>query len=215
MKSRRPTASKTAPRPARPEAAEEAIYFDSPAAFRRWLERNHATAKELWVGFHKKATGVPSLTWPESVDEALCFGWIDGVRHSVDASRYRQRFTPRRAGSVWSAINLRRVEALVAAGRMTPAGLAAYEARRTDRTNRYSFEQEGAGLAPAHERLLKKSRKAWAFWIAQPPGYRKTASWWVESAKQEETRRRRLDRLIADCEDGQRIAPLRRETRRS
>lgn len=191
----------------------EALFFDSPAAFRRWLEHHHATAKVLWVGYHRKETGRPSLTWPESVDEALCFGWIDGVRHSVDAVRYKARFTPRRPGSVWSAVNLRRAEALIAEGRMTAAGLAAYEARRSDRTKRYSFEQEGAGLAPAHERILKRNRRAWTFWSSQPPGYRKTASWWVESAKREETRLRRLDQLLADSEAGLRIALLRREPR--
>lgn len=189
----------------------EPIFFDSPAAFRRWLERHHAKAQVLWVGYHKKDTGVPSLTWPESVDEALCFGWIDGVRRSVDAGRYKIRFTPRREGSVWSAVNLKRVEALIATGRMAPAGLTAYAARCEERTNRYSFEQAGAGLAPAHERRFRREREAWKFWSEQPPGYRKVASWWVESAKQEETRLRRLERLIADAAAGRRLAPLRRE----
>lgn len=191
----------------------DALYFESPAAFRRWLERHHATAKVVWVGYHKKETGRPTLTWPESVDEALCFGWIDGVRRSVDAGRYKARFTPRRPGSIWRAVNLRRAEALIAAGRMTAAGLAVHDARRAERPNRYSFEQEGAGLAPAHERVLKRNRKAWRFWTAQPPGYRKTASWWVESAKREETRLRRLDQLVADSAAGLRIALLRREPR--
>lgn len=194
-----------------PEAT--AIYFASPADFRAWLAEHHGSVRELWVGFHKRATGRPTLTWPESVDEALCFGWIDGLRQRVDERRYRIRFTPRRAGSIWSAVNLRRAEELIAEGRMRPPGQAAWEKRREDRTRRYSFEQETAGLTPEHERDLRRDRAAWKFWTSQPPGYRKTASWWVESAKREETRRRRLAKLVEHSAAGRRIPPLARPDR--
>jgi uncharacterized protein YdeI (YjbR/CyaY-like superfamily) len=186
-------------------------FFAAASQFRRWLERHHGTAAELWVGYHKKATGLPSITWPESVDEALCFGWIDGVRKSIDEHRYAIRFTPRRSGSTWSAVNLERAAALIEAGRMHAAGLAAHQARREDRTSLYSFEQQEVRFAPQHEARLRRNRAAWTFWQAQPPGYRRTATWWVESAKQEETRLRRLERLIADCAAQRRIAPLARK----
>ena len=190
-----------------------AVYFSSAAELRAWLEAHHADTDELWVGYHKKGTGVPGLTWPESVDEALCFGWIDGLRQRVDERRYRIRFTPRRDGSIWSAVNLRRAEELIAEGRMRPPGRAAWERRREDRTRRYSFEQETAGLTPEHERDLRRDRAAWKFWTSQPPGYRRTASWWVESAKREETRRRRLDQLVAHSAAGRRVPPLSRPDR--
>src|SRR5512144_2295095 len=133
----------------------EPTFFATPAAFRRWLERNHARAAELWVGFHKKASGRPSLTWPESVDEALCFGWIDGVRRSLDAASYVIRFTPRRPKSVWSAVNIRRVGRLRRLGRMRPAGLAAFRARTADRSRIYSFESSPKQLAAPYARKLK------------------------------------------------------------
>jgi uncharacterized protein YdeI (YjbR/CyaY-like superfamily) len=184
-------------------------FFASAADFRRWLEAHHGTAKELWVGFRKRATGEPSITWPESVDEALCFGWIDGVRHSIDERSYKIRFTPRRETSVWSAVNLRRAGELLSAGRMREAGRRAFEKRRADST-RYSYEQQGSQLAGAYEQRLRANGKAWAFFQAQPPGYRRTAGWWVMSAKREETRQKRLRQLIADSESGRRIGPLRR-----
>ena len=169
----------------------------SPAEFRRWLEVNHARADELWVGFHKKGSGTPSITWPEAVEEALCFGWIDGVRKSVDAARYTIRFTPRRRGSIWSAINLANVRRLIEAGRMRPAGMKVYEARDPAKSSRYSFENR-RGLGPDDERTFQRNAGAWAFFQAQPPHYRRTTGWWVVSAKKEETRRRRLASLI-DC----------------
>lgn len=185
-------------------------YFESPAAFRRWLTRHHARAAELWVGYWKKGTDHPSLTWPESVDEALCFGWIDGIRRSVDAERYTIRFTPRRAGSAWSAVNVRRVAALTAEGRMKPAGLKAFEARTEDRSGLYSFEQRGSELPEPYAGLFRRHKAAWAFYQAQPPFYRKAANWWVVSAKLEATRRKRLHTLIADSANGLRIAGMRR-----
>lgn len=188
----------------------EILFFDSPAAFRRWLARHHASATELQVGYWKKGSGHPSLTWPESVDEALCFGWIDGVRHAVDAERYTIRFTPRRPGSTWSAINIRRVAELTEAGRMKPAGLKAFAARQEQRSGTYSYEQRSPDLPEPYARLFRRHKAAWAFYQAQPPSYRKAANWWVVSAKQEATRLKRLDTLIADSAAGRRIGPLRR-----
>ena len=189
-------------------------FFSTPPDFRAWLEAHHETEKELLVGFHKKGTGKPSITWPESVDEALCFGWIDGVRHSVNSGAYTIRFTPRRPTSIWSAVNVARVEELKKAGRMRPAGLRAFAARTPERTGVYAFERhEAAKLTRAQEKTLRANRKAAAFFDAQPPGYRKTAIHWVVSAKQEATRQRRLQQLIADSAAGRKIGPLRSSSR--
>lgn len=197
----------------RARAASHAVYFESPVAFRRWLEANHATATELTVGYHKKHTGRATLTWAESVDEALCFGWIDGVRHSVDADRYTIRFTPRKATSNWSLVNIRRVEMLVREKRMQPAGLRAFEARHPDRSGIYAFEQRReAKLSPEEERRFRANRAAWRFFEAQPPGYRRVITFWVVSARREDTRARRLERLIGDSADGRRVGILGRPT---
>jgi uncharacterized protein YdeI (YjbR/CyaY-like superfamily) len=185
-------------------------FFPTPADFRRWLDTHHADASELWVGFHKKASGRPSLTWPESVDEALCVGWIDGLRKSVDDQSYMIRFTPRKTGSIWSAVNTRRVPELIREGRMRPAGLKAYEARDPKKTAVYSFEREAAAFDPAAQKRFKANRAAWTFFQSQPPGYRRVATFWVMSAKQDATRARRLDALIRDSAAGQRVGPLRR-----
>lgn len=186
-------------------------FFATPADFRAWLEKHHATKTELVVGFHKKGTGKPSITWPESVDEALSFGWIDGVRHSLGEHAYTIRFTPRRASSIWSAVNVARVAELTKLRRMRPAGLRAFAARTPERTGIYAFERhEAAKLTKAQEKTLRANPKAAAFFDAQPPGYRKTVIHWVVSAKREETRQRRLRLLIADCAAGLRIGPLRR-----
>jgi len=188
-----------------------ALYFESPLAFRRWLEKHHESATELLVGFHKSHTGRPTLTWPESVDEALCFGWIDGVRRSVDDERYTIRFTPRRRSSIWSLVNVRRVAVLTDEGRMRPAGHRAFEARRDDRTGIYSAEQRHVELGAAETRRFKANKAAWRFFQSQPPGYRKTAIHWVTTAKKAETQARRLDTLIADSAGGLRIGLLRRD----
>lgn len=185
-------------------------FFRSPAAFRQWLEKHHAAKVELWVGYFKKGSGKPSLTWPESVDEALCFGWIDGLRKGIDASRYTIRFTPRRAGSIWSAVNVRRVEALRRAGRMRPAGLKAHAARRENRSGIYSYEQRREQLDEPYAGLLRRNRAAWAFFQAQPASYRRAAVWWVVSAKREETRLRRLVKLIDESVKGRHIAQFTR-----
>ncbi len=182
--------------PARPNAAKPR-FFSTAAAFRTWLEQNHATASELWVGYYKKASGRVALTYREAVDEALCFGWIDGLAKSIDADRYMQRFTPRRPGSNWSLVNLRNVARLKSAGRMHPAGLAAFAARIENKTGVYSFENRPEKLPPSLERSFRAHPAAWTFFSAQPPGYRRTAIWWIVSAKQEATRQRRLAQLIA------------------
>lgn len=180
------------------------IFFKGPGELRQWLENNHDRAKELWIGFWKKATGKPSLTWQECIDESLCFGWIDGIRKSIDADSYKQRVTPRRPTSIWSLANIKRVDVLTAEGRMRPTGFAAFE--RHDRTKAYSFEQgRRAGLDPDLEAVFRKNRKAWEFFQAQPPYYRRMAGWFVMSGKKEETRQRRLETLIRDSTAGRRI----------
>jgi uncharacterized protein YdeI (YjbR/CyaY-like superfamily) len=185
-------------------------FFATPAEFRRWLARHHASEAELWVGFHKKGSGTPSITWPESVDEALCVGWIDGIRKSIDAGRYMIRFTPRRRGSIWSVVNTARARALIEEGRMRPAGLAAFEARTAGRTGVYAFEREKAATLDADmEATFRRDRVAWRNFNAMPPGYRRTALHWVTSAKRSETRAKRLATLIADARAGQRLAQLR------
>lgn len=181
------------------------LFFASPAKLRSWFGKNHGAASELWLGFFKKGSGKPSVTWPESVDEALCVGWIDGIRKSLDADRYAIRFTPRKSGSVWSAINIGRINALESEGRMRAAGRKAFDARRANRSGIYSYEQRKAELPPSHERRLRKNPRARRFFHAQPPSYRKAACWWVVSAKKEETREKRLGRLIDLSEQGRRI----------
>jgi uncharacterized protein YdeI (YjbR/CyaY-like superfamily) len=185
-------------------------FFATPAEFRRWLTRHARSAAELWVGFHKKGSGRPSITWPESVDEALCFGWIDGIRKTVDEHSYTNRFTPRRRGSIWSAVNIKRARHLIRTGRMQPAGLRAFKARDAEKSRLYSYERETASLSPADDARFRAKAKAWAFFQSQPPGYRKLAIRWIVDAKREETRARRLGTLIADSARGQRLAPLRR-----
>jgi uncharacterized protein YdeI (YjbR/CyaY-like superfamily) len=174
-------------------------FFAIPADFRRWLKQHHATASELWVGFHKKGTGRPSITWPESVDDGLCFGWIDGIRKALDAESYVIRFTPRKKGSTWSAVNMWRVQELIRNGRMQPAGMEAFDARDPKKSGIYSFEQrQAATLDKAAQAKFKANRPAWKFFESQPPGYRKIATYWVVSAKREDTRARRLETLMAD-----------------
>ena len=180
-------------------------FFKSPSELRKWFEKNHATAKELLVGFHRKDTGRPTITWPESVAEALCFGWIDGIRRRMDAERYTIRFTPRRRGSSWSAVNIRMVQELEAAGRMTAAGRAAFEGRRAADSPGYSYERRNAEFDERCLEIFKKNGKAWAFFQAQPPGYRRLLTFYVMSAKQEDTRDRRLAKLIASSASGKRL----------
>jgi uncharacterized protein YdeI (YjbR/CyaY-like superfamily) len=188
-----------------PQLPANPIFFATQAELRRWLRKNHKSLAEAWIGFHKKGTGKPSIDWPELVDELLCFGWIDGVRKSLDAESYVNRVTPRRKGSVWSAVNIKRAKELIGLGKMTPAGLKAFEARDESKTNRYSYERERAELPEAYQAEIRANAKAWKFLEAQPPYYRKIAALYVMSAKKEETQRRRLERLIRDSAEGRRI----------
>ncbi len=184
-------------------------FFASPELLREWFTEHHGTAAELLVGFHKVGSGRPSISWPEAVDEALCVGWIDGVRRSIDEHSYSIRFSPRRPRSNWSTVNIARVVELTEEGRMRPAGLAAFERRTEDRSGTYSHEQRDlATLDPAEERRFRATASAWADWQARPPSYRKAAVWWVVSAKRAETRQRRLDQLIEACAAGRTVPPL-------
>ena len=187
----------------------EPIFFETPAEFRAWLEEHHTDETELLVGFHKTGSGRPSMTWAESVGQALCFGWIDGVRRGLDEHSYTIRFTPRKARSTWSAVNIKRAKELVEEGLMRPAGLAAFERRSDDRSRIYAYEQrKQAKLDPAAEQEFRANSEAWAFFSEQAPWYRRNATHWVISAKKEETRRRRLRQLIGHSAAGRRLEHL-------
>ena len=175
----------------------KAVYFATPAEFGKWLGKNHAAEAEILVGFYKRDSGKPSMSWPQSVDEALCYGWIDGIRRRVDELRYTIRFTPRKVGSIWSAVNIRRAEELTRAGRMRRAGVKAFEARSETRSRVYSYEQKHEGLSEPYAGALRKNFAAWKFFESRGTWYRKKASWWVMSAKKEETRTTRLAKLAA------------------
>lgn len=195
-------------------SALEPIFFTTPSDFRSWLEEHHDKTRELWVGFYKKGSGKPSITWPEAVDEALCFGWIDGVRKGIDDVSYTIRFTPRKASSNWSAVNIRRVGELSTLGLMRPAGLKAFEQRVEEKSGIYAYEQrEAARLDDAYEEQFRANEKAWDFFQGQAAWYRKGAIWWVVSAKREETKRKRLATLIEDSEHGRTVPPLTRPTK--
>ncbi len=182
------------------------LFFATSAQFRTWLKHNADTATELIVGFHKVGSGTPSMTWPQSVDEALCFGWIDAVRKRIDAQRYQIRFTRRKPGSTWSAINIERVAVLTAQGRMQAAGLAAFALRSEARSRTYAYEQRDmAVLAPPDEKAFRKNKAAWAFFEAQSPSYRHRMIWRIVSAKQAATQQRRLQQLIEASQHGQRL----------
>ena len=180
-------------------------YFKSAHDFRRWLEKNHPTMQELWVGYYKKSSQQLSITWPESVDQALCFGWIDGIRKGIDDLRYAIRFTPRRRGSIWSAVNIKRARELSDKGLMKPLGMVAFDARKENRSGIYSYEQRSANLDEPYEKRLRQNKAAWDFFYAQPPSYRKAIGWWIVSAKQEATRLKRLEKLIRESGRGERL----------
>ena len=182
----------------------EPTFFHTEADFRRWLEANHATAPELLVGFWKKGSGQPSIDWPQARDQALCFGWIDGIRKSLGEDAYTIRFTPRRTGSIWSKVNVERFDALKAAGQMTAAGEAAYE-RDKHRSGVYSYEKPLASLTSQEEALFRRNKAGWADWEKRPPGYRKAVLGWVTSAKRPETRAKRLAELIGVSAEGRRL----------
>jgi len=198
-----------------PQLLMKPRFFPSPSAWRSWLEEHHEKHEELWVGFYKVGSGRPSITWPEAVDGALCFGWIDGVRKSIDENSYVIRFTPRRPRSIWSAINIRRVADLTTLGLMQPAGVKAFERRTGKRSEIYAYEQrKGAKLTGAYEKTFRANKNAWKFFQAQPPWYQRTASWWVISAKKKDTRLKRLAQLIEDSERERTIRELRRKARK-
>jgi uncharacterized protein YdeI (YjbR/CyaY-like superfamily) len=180
-------------------------FFRTATDFRRWLERNHANATELWVGFYKKASGRQSITWSASVDQALCFGWIDGIRRSVDENSYQIRFTPRRPGSIWSAINIKRAEELARRNQMQPIGLQAFSRRIENKSGIYSYEQRTTELKQPYAKLFKTNKTAWSFFKEQSPSYRKMMGWWIISAKKEETRLARLAKLINESARAKRL----------
>ena len=180
-------------------------YFRTPAEFRKWLEKHHATETELLVGFYAKGSGKPSITWPESVKEALCYGWIDGIRRNVDEESYSIRFTPRKRTSIWSAINIKYASDLIEQGLMHAAGLAAFELRRENKSGIYAYEQRSATIPEPYLSRFKQNAAAFEFFESQPAGYRKQMSWWIVSAKLEETRLKRLRKLIAESAASRRL----------
>lgn len=190
-------------------------FFATPADWRAWLEKHHPDKQEVWVGFYKRGSGRPSITWPESVDGALCFGWIDGVRHGIDEISYKIRFTPRQPRSTWSVVNIKRVKELAKLGLMHPAGQAAFEKRDSDKSATYSYEQrKTAKLPPGYEKKFRAEPKAWTYYRSQPPWYQRVAAYWVISAKKEETRAKRLATLIECSEKGKTIPALTRPGKR-
>ena len=197
-----------------PPRPEDTIFFETPAQLRAWFEANHETAEDLWLGYHLKRTGRPSVTWKQVVDQALCFGWIDSVRYSLGDDMSAQRITPRRKRSVWSAINIKRFEELERDGLVRPAGRAAFEKRDEARSRIYSYENRSRGFDAAVEAEFRRRPRAWAFFEGQAPSYRKTAAFWVMSAKGDETRRRRLELLVAHSARGERLPQLVSPSRR-
>jgi len=192
----------------------DVVFFESSAELRRWFEANHDTASELWLGYHLKRTGRPSVTWQDAVDQELCFGWIDSVRYSLSNDTTAQRLTPRRKGSVWSAINIKRFGELDALGLVHPNGRAAFERRDEARSRIYAYENRSRGFDAATEAAFRKHKRAWAFFESQAPSYRRTASFWVMSAKRDETKKRRLEKLIASSQAAERLASFVSTSRR-
>lgn len=183
----------------------EPMFFDDQTKFRDWLTKKHQTATELLVGFYKVGSGKPSMTWPESVDQALCFGWIDGVRKRIDDDSYSVRFTPRKPASIWSAVNIQKIEDLTKAGLMQPAGIAAYEKRTENRSKVYAYENDPSELSPAFEKTFRKNKKAWDFFTSQAPSYQRTIVHWIMRAKQEATQLSRLTKTIEASEQLKRL----------
>ena len=193
---------------------QDVQFFETPAQLRAWFEANHETAAELWLGYHLKKSGRPSVTWKDVVDQELCFGWIDSVRYSLGGEASAQRITPRRKGSVWSAINIKRFQELEAAGLVHPSGRAAFAKRDEARSAIYSYENRSRGFDAATEAEFRKHKRAWQFFEQQAPSYKKTAAFWVVSAKQEETRKRRLQKLIEHSRNDERLPALVSPSRR-
>lgn len=185
-------------------------YFKTQADLRKWFEKNHLKESELVVGFYRKSTGKKSITWPEAVDEALCFGWIDSIRRKVDAESYSNRFTPRKARSNWSNVNIKRIKELMEAGLVKDAGKEAFGKWDSEKAPTASYEQAQISFPSSFLKQFKANKKAWTYFKEQTNSYKRTATWWVISAKREETRENRLKILIRDCDDGIYIKPLRR-----
>ncbi len=183
-------------------------FFKSQEALRKWFEKNHSKKDELWIGYFKKSSDKQSVTYAQAVDEALCFGWIDGIRKGIDDEKFCQRFTPRRLKSIWSAVNIKKLSELTKQGLMHEAGLNTFNNRDEKQAGLYSFEQTEIIMPAVYLKKLKANKKAWAYFSNIPPGYQKTVTWWVISAKQEETKLRRLDALIKDSESGRKIGPM-------
>ena len=184
------------------------IFFPIQSGLYKWFTRNHKQSDEIWVGYYKKDTGKKSITWQESVDEALCFGWIDGIRKSINEESYKIRFTPRRKGSNWSAVNIKRIKELIKLGLVKPAGLKVFKNRDAKKDEQYSFEQQKVELPKTFEKKIKANSKAWEYFIKLPPYAKRLSTWWVISAKREETKLKRLDILIQCSEEGRKIPPL-------
>lgn len=181
-------------------------FFPTPQDLRDWLDKNHKTEQELLVGFYKVGTKKPSITWSESVDQALCYGWIDGVRRSIDEESYSIRFTPRKPTSIWSVVNIKKIEELTKAGLMQEAGLEAFKLRKEEKSGIYSHEKEPAKLISDYEKQFKANKKAWDFFEKQAPSYKKVMIHWIMSAKQEKTQISRLEKTISESENGKRIS---------
>jgi uncharacterized protein YdeI (YjbR/CyaY-like superfamily) len=181
------------------------VFFKDVVAFRKWLKKNHAKKKEVWVGYWKIHTGKPSMTWSESVEQALCFGWIDGIRKSIDAESYTNRFTPRRPGSNWSAINIAKVEVLSKKGLMEPAGIAAFEKRKGEKGEVYSYENKPVNLTTTYQKLFRANKAAWKFFKEQAPSYQRTMIYWIMAAKHEATRMKRLIKTIETSAEARRV----------
>jgi uncharacterized protein YdeI (YjbR/CyaY-like superfamily) len=195
---------------ARIDESMDVLFFENPAELRAWFEANHASTGELWIGLYKKGTGRPTITYYEALDQALCFGWIDGLKKRIDEVSFKQRFTPRKAKSNWSEINIKRVGELTELGLMAPAGLKAFNARDPEKTQQYSYEARNRPLDDVYLEQFKANPAAWAAFETMPPSYQKAANWWVMSAKTEATRMKRLAALIDDSAQGRRVPPLRR-----
>ena len=191
----------------RPTRDQVAVFRDK-AAFRAWMDEHHDTAPDVWVGYYRKGAGKTSITYADAVDVGLAFGWIDGLTYRIDDEVHANRFTPRRRRSNWSAVNVGRMQALIAAGEAHPAGIAAFEARAPERTGVYSYENAPRDLPAEYAAALEANSEAWRFWQEQPPSYRRRATYWVVWAKRPETRERRFRTLIEDCAAGRRVKPL-------
>jgi uncharacterized protein YdeI (YjbR/CyaY-like superfamily) len=186
------------------------IFFPNTEALRQWFAENHANLSEAWIGYYKKSSGKPSITWSESVDEALCVGWIDGIIKSIDNESYMHRFTPRRPNSIWSAVNIKKVAELTAQKRMLPAGIAAFEKRKEEKSGIYAFEQENVAFSAEYLAIFQTNTQAWTYFQSQRESYTKQAIWWVMSAKQGKTQKKRLAELINESENGQHLKQYRR-----